>query len=175
MDIKNLYLIKGSFNYERVDYNFETLKLVRIKNIEKIIPYNLYHLSEFNISETYIYDENNNTMINRGEEILIRNNVQTHTYSIFTYNPLLLVGNSDNNAFTYIKVFSKSVFSIKSSALINPSITLGLYKKSVVVIKGSYTNTIPPIYSSFLFYFVTDTNSEIQNNNQIFDWDIIEL
>ena len=175
MNVKDLYLIKGNFNYDGIDYNFDTLQLVRIKDINKFTPLDIKYFSKFDITQNYIYDEINNNMLPLNTPINLTGNNML-IFTSYSNKPIMLLGQSTNSAFTYINIYSKNVISISSNNLENNVIILALYKKTITIMKGSTTfGDMGTISSNFNFVFKINQVQKLKNDLQIFDWDIIEL
>jgi len=174
MDFKNLYLVKGKINYNGKEYNFKNLKLVRIKDLTLYYPVDIKVFTEFDFNKVYLFDEKHNEFIPDFDNEYAVSVKNTYLFSIYSPFPIIsVVGTSENKEKVFLSVLSKSLFNyvIERNLLYTQRYTLLLHKYSFIRI-----TTTADTYFSIIFYEpeIYIPNETI-NQNQIFDWDIIEL
>jgi len=173
MNFKNLYLIKGKIRYDGKDYDFKTLKLVKMENIALFTPIDIKHFSEFNLNQVYMFDEKNNYFISNFDEEYAISLSGTYLFSIYTINPILMLTSTPARAGeVFISVVSKSLFNYVIDASSSDQYCIFLiYKYAFVRVK---TNS-PTDFSIIFYEPETPIPYQTINQNQIFDLDIIEL
>ncbi|MFZ8848332.1 MAG: hypothetical protein ACO2O4_03815 [Minisyncoccia bacterium] len=174
MNPNNLYLIKGKINYKGKEYDFKTLKLVRLNDLTQYNPIDLKVFSEFNFNEVYLFDEKNNFFIPDFDNEYNVNVSGTYIFSIYSSYPILaVVSTMKNTDKVFLSVLSKSLFhyEIEKDPLNHQSYNLLLYKYNFIKVETTGFTDFSIIFYDFKYV----SPRKFINQNQIFDWDIIEL